>query len=159
VSAASGIPILFESGGGDDATVWKYILKRVAAMTGTTLITYDRAGVGKSEMDPSQHGVGNGVKGLEIGLKSLGYAGDIMLVAHSLGGFYATLYASRNPQHVKAAVLIDANPACFFTDDYLARNLISLSMFETDGYDESSLIGSGNQKLSCPLPLTRKRAA
>ena len=83
--------------------------------------------------------------------KSLGYAGDIMLVAHSLGGFYATLYASRHPQHVKAAVLIDANPACFFTDDYLARNLISLSMFETDGYDESSLIGSGNQKAQLPF--------
>jgi tetratricopeptide (TPR) repeat protein len=44
-----------------------------------------------------------------------------MLVAHSLGGFYATLYASRNPQHVKAAVLIDANLACFFTDDYLLK--------------------------------------
>jgi pimeloyl-ACP methyl ester carboxylesterase len=116
-----GIPILFESGGGDDETVWKGIVKPVAALTGATLITYDRAGFGKSEMDPSQQGIVHGVKGLETGLRKLGYTGDIVLVAHSLGGFYATLYASRHPQHVKSAVLIDANLACFFTAEQLRK--------------------------------------
>jgi hypothetical protein len=31
------------------------------------------------------------MKGLETGLKKLGYDGNIMLVASSYGGFYATL--------------------------------------------------------------------
>src|ERR1700674_4279051 len=111
-----GIPILFESGGGDDATVWQDLLQPVAAATGTTLITYDRAGWGRSEIDTTRHGILNGVESLEAGLRKLGYADDIILVAHSFGGFYATLYASRHPQHIKAAILIDANLACFFTE-------------------------------------------
>jgi pimeloyl-ACP methyl ester carboxylesterase len=116
-----GIPILFESGGGNDATVWQDLLQPVAAATGTTLITYDRAGWGRSEIDTTRHGILNGVESLEAGLRKLGYADDIILVAHSFGGFYATLYASRHPQHIKAAILIDANLACFFTEDELRR--------------------------------------
>src|SRR5215471_14901043 len=42
-----GIPILFESGGGDDATVWKDMLPPVAAVTGSTVIAYDRPGIWK----------------------------------------------------------------------------------------------------------------
>lgn len=42
-----------------------------------------------------------------------------MLVAHSYGGFCATLYAARHPTTVKAAVLIDANLACWFPDSYV----------------------------------------
>ena len=43
-----GIPILFEAGGGEDATTWNKIIRPVAERTATTLITYDRAGFGKS---------------------------------------------------------------------------------------------------------------
>lgn len=111
-----GIPILFESGGGNDGTVWHGILTPLSTITGATLITYDRPGFGKSGIDTNKHGILNGVKDLETGLKKLGYGGAIMLVAHSLGGFYATLYASRNPEMVKAAVLFDANYMCFYTD-------------------------------------------
>jgi pimeloyl-ACP methyl ester carboxylesterase len=116
-----GVPILFESGGGDDATVWKDLLPSVAAVTGAPLITYDRAGWGQSGFDTTQHGIVNGVRGLETALAKLGYAGDIMLVAHSFGGFYVTVYASRHQRQVKAAVLIDASTACWFTDDELRR--------------------------------------
>ena len=109
-----GIPILFESGGGNDGTIWYGILPAVSDVTGATLITYDRAGFGKSEIDTNRHGILNGVKALETGLKKLGYDGPVVLVAHSLGGFYATLYAYRNPKKVKAAVLIDESNMCFY---------------------------------------------
>ncbi|WPU96333.1 alpha/beta fold hydrolase [Mucilaginibacter sabulilitoris] len=112
----AGVPILFESGGGNDGTVWNQLLNPIAGITGATLITYDRAGFGKSEIDTNKHGILNGIKGLEIALKKLGYEGNIMLAAHSLGGFYATLYASRNPEKVKAAVLFDAAHMCFYND-------------------------------------------
>lgn len=116
IMKGKGIPILFESGGGNDGTVWNNILKPIADITGTTLITYDRAGFGKSSIDTNKHGILNGVKGLETGLKKLGYNGNIMLVAHSLGGFYTTLYASRNPEKVKAAVLFDVSHMCFYNE-------------------------------------------
>ena len=74
----NGIPILFESGAGDDGTVWNSILAPIAEITGATLITYDRAGFGKStintlETDESKHGIINSVEDLEEGLKIFGY--------------------------------------------------------------------------------------
>src|SRR5882724_13717186 len=118
------MPILFESGSGAGGNVWDTILKPIADITGATLITYDRSGFENSELDTSnddlnRHGILHGMKGLETGLKKLGYDGNVMLVASSYGGFYATLYAARHPALVKAAVLVDANHVCWFTDAYV----------------------------------------
>jgi pimeloyl-ACP methyl ester carboxylesterase len=114
-----GMPILFESGGGDDGSTWNRLVPYIADTLGTTLITYDRPGFGKSELDTSHTGILNDIKRLETGLQKLGYGDKIMLVAHSLGGFYATVYAARHPKAVKAAVLVDANTSCFFTEAYV----------------------------------------
>lgn len=111
--------ILFESGGGNDSSVWNDLLAPIAEATSATLITYDRPGLGSSEVDPQHHGLRSDIERLELGLKDLGYIGHYTLVAHSLGGFYATSFASRHPEQVRAAVLIDINLACFFTDAFL----------------------------------------
>nr|WP_315252688.1 alpha/beta fold hydrolase [uncultured Flavobacterium sp.] len=110
----TGIPILFEAGGGSDGTVWNSILKPIADITGATIITYDREGFGKStintlETEVSKHGMLNSILDLETGLKKLGYNKQIMLVSHSYGGYFSTLYAIRNPNLVKSIVLIDVN--------------------------------------------------
>lgn len=115
----TGMPILFEAGGGNDGSIWNSLLKPVAELTRATLITYDRAGFGTSEFDSTKHGLLAGVEALETGLRKLGYNQDIMLVAHSFGGFYAGLYAARHPETVKTAVLIDVNLPCFFTEQRL----------------------------------------
>lgn len=111
--------ILFESGGGDDVRVWSDLLPVISQTTGATLVTYDRPGFGESEVDPEHHGLVADMERMEAGLKELGYQGPYTLVAHSVGGFYATMFASRHPQQVKAAVLMDANLACYFTDAFL----------------------------------------
>jgi pimeloyl-ACP methyl ester carboxylesterase len=111
--------ILFESGGGNDAGVWNNLVAPIAQTTGATLITYDRPGLGSSEVDPQHHGLTSDIERLESGLEDLGYSGHYTLVAHSLGGFYATLLAARHPEQVRAAVFIDVNLACFFTDAFL----------------------------------------
>lgn len=109
-----GALILFESGGGNDGTVWNSILKPIAEITGATLITYDRAGFGKStidtlQTDDSKHGIISSIEDLEIGLKKLGYDKEIILVSHSYGGYLSTLYAAKHPKLVKGVVLIDVN--------------------------------------------------
>lgn len=127
-----GTPILFEAGGGDDAGVWGEIASSVAAVTGAPVLAYDRAGFGKSEVRAGgrieDHGILNGVADLESALKTLGYDRQIVLVAHSYGGFYSTLYAARHPGRVRYAVLIDANHACWFTPAYVGK-----LMSEIDG--------------------------
>lgn len=119
-----GTPILFEAGAGNDSSIWNDILQKIHKVTGTTLITYDRSGFGQSELNhnlknDSDFGLVNGIKELEIGLSKLGYNNDIILVPHSYGGFYTTLYASRHPDKVKYVVRIDANLVGVYTDDVL----------------------------------------
>jgi pimeloyl-ACP methyl ester carboxylesterase len=109
-----GTPILFDAGGGNDATVWNDLLPKISEITGTTLIAYDRAGFGKSTLDTNKHGILPGIMGLEAGLHKLGYDKEIILVAHSQGALYATVYACRHPDKVKAAVLIDGSTSCWF---------------------------------------------
>jgi len=123
-----GMPILFEPGSGADVSVWDIILKPIADVTHATLITYDRPGFGKSELDTTnddinKHGILQGIEGLETGLQKLGYNGNIMLIAHSFGGFCATLYAARHPDKVKAAVLIDCNLVSWFTDSWVGNEM------------------------------------
>ncbi|WP_081977616.1 alpha/beta fold hydrolase [Cellulophaga baltica] len=119
-----GTPILFESGADSDGTVWDHLLNKIHTVTGTTLITYDRSGFGKSEVNPSlkndsDFGIINGIKELETGLSKLGYNKDLILVPHSYGGFYTTLYASRHPNDVKYIIRIDANLVAHYTDEVL----------------------------------------
>jgi pimeloyl-ACP methyl ester carboxylesterase len=110
-----GIPILFESGNGDDGTVWKNILKPLSESTGATLITYDRAGLGLSGIDTTNVNILNEVKSLEIALKKLGYNRNIFIVSHSFGSYYSTLFAERNSKRVKGVVFIDVLTPCFFS--------------------------------------------
>jgi hypothetical protein len=121
-----GTPILFESGAGDDGSVWDSILKHVHDVTGTTVISYDRSGFGQSELNPyhksdDQFGILNGIIELETGLKKLGYFGEIILVSHSYGGFYTTLFSVRNHEKVKYNVRVDANLAGQYTEEILVK--------------------------------------
>ncbi len=145
VVKGSGLPILFEAGGGDDGSTWDSILTTTAKVTGATLITYDRAGFGKSEVAPLDYNIVKEVQGLEVGLAKLGYSGDIMLVAHSLGGAYATLYASRHPDHVKSAVLVDISLPCFNTDaelESMTQDKTQIAALEAKGGGWPSLIAN-----------------
>jgi pimeloyl-ACP methyl ester carboxylesterase len=104
----NSMPILFEAGGGLDVTQWDSIAMTLHHAIKATLITYDRQGFGKSSMDTSNYTILNEIKGLEYSLRKLGYASSpIMLVSHSLGGFYSRLYSSRHPKQIKGIVLLD----------------------------------------------------
>lgn len=120
----SSTVILFETGGMDNSTVWSDILIPIYDATGATLVTYDRAGYGHSTRDSINSDITNEIKGLELGLSKLGYTdANKILVCHSLGGFYVTLFAARNPARIKAAVFIDASLGSFYTDEAIKRVL------------------------------------
>jgi tetratricopeptide (TPR) repeat protein len=129
----NGTPILFEAGSGAYSSDWDTILPSIYKVTGTTLITYDRAGFGTSELNTKDtnilnHGIRNGIEELEIGLKKLGYDKTIILVCHSYGGFYTTLFAAQNPNKVKYVIRLDAGLVEAFTDD----NLKTYHSFKVD---------------------------
>jgi pimeloyl-ACP methyl ester carboxylesterase len=121
-----GTPILFESGSGNNMIVWKDLLKPISDRTSATLITYERAGLGKSVIKDStinveKNGIIDNVEALEVALKKLGYDNEIIIVAHSLGAFYSSLYSSRNPSKVKSVLFIDASLPAFYSKNFIDR--------------------------------------
>ena len=99
--------VLLEAGGGMDLTEWDSIAPKLALKTGATVVSYDRAGFGKSDLPecPSDMKVEAGW--LWKSLKHLGFERDIILVGHSYGGWMIRMEASENPDAVSGIVFID----------------------------------------------------
>lgn len=101
-------PILFESGGGMDSSQWDSIATSVHQQLQATVITYDRAGFGKSSFDTTGYTILREIQSLEAALQLFGYSkANLLLVGHSLGGFYNQVYAARHPSQVKGIILLD----------------------------------------------------
>jgi len=113
ITTGNETTILFESGQGADSTQWTLIQDRLANTTNYTMISYDRAGFGKSGMATGEYSIRQEIVMLESGLRQLGVKGEVVYVAHSYGGFLAQAYAADNPAKVKALVLADPNTVCF----------------------------------------------
>jgi pimeloyl-ACP methyl ester carboxylesterase len=102
----SGSPtIVFEQGGEGMIFNWAKVLPDVAALT--RVCVYDRGGFGWS--DPPRYPVTalSVTDDLHALLPRAGVRGPIILVGHSIGGFYATVYADRFPDEIVGLVLVD----------------------------------------------------
>ncbi len=116
ITKGKGVPIFFESGAGNDGSIWDSIVKPLHDSLGTTLIRYDREGFGKSGIDTTNLNIIDEIKGLEASLSKMGFAKKLFFVAHSLGGNYAMVFNQRNKGKVIGGVLIDNPSPCFMTD-------------------------------------------
>jgi pimeloyl-ACP methyl ester carboxylesterase len=70
--------------------------------------TYDRLGMGWSSSRTGTPQSGDVARQLHRLLENTGIDGDIILVAHSLGGIYARKFVALFPERVSALVLIDS---------------------------------------------------
>jgi pimeloyl-ACP methyl ester carboxylesterase len=98
--------IVLVNGANVDQSYWDPVIPALAAET--TVITYNRAGNGKS-------GIGNRVyhgkqqaEDLKSLLDNLGIPGPYVLIGHSFGGFFVRLFASLYPQSTAGLILEDA---------------------------------------------------
>jgi pimeloyl-ACP methyl ester carboxylesterase len=84
---------------------WNPVVPELAAKA--TVVTYDRAGVGKSEIgDLPAHGE-QSAKDLHVLLTKLAVPKPYILVGHSLGGMIGRLFASMYPDDVGGLILED----------------------------------------------------
>ncbi|MFE3270013.1 alpha/beta fold hydrolase [Streptomyces sp. NPDC059215] len=121
VTKGSSSTIVLDSGGGEYSSQWKEIVPKLHAATGATVITYDRAGLGKSDVVPGPWKVESAVSDLKAGLEQLGVHRDVTLVSHSQAGEIANYLAQDNPEMLSGALLVDANLPPFFTDEEIPR--------------------------------------
>jgi pimeloyl-ACP methyl ester carboxylesterase len=102
-----GPAILLESGGGMDATEWNALAPRLAQETGATVIAYDRAGFGKSDLPETKYDLREDTAALWRGLRTLGLDRNLILVGHSYGGFLIRFEAAEHPDAVRGLVFVD----------------------------------------------------
>ena len=105
--------ILLEAGGGMDHTEWAELGPRIARETGSAVVSYDRAGFGKSDLPEVPHDMKMEAEWLWNALGQLGLDRDLVLVGHSYGRWMIRIEASEYPKDVSGIVFIDPFSAEF----------------------------------------------
>jgi pimeloyl-ACP methyl ester carboxylesterase len=108
------LTILLEAGGGMDSREWNKIAPELARRTGATIVSYDRAGFGKSDLPETPHDMREEVAWLWKGLQKLELDENLILVGHSYGGWMIRLFASEHPEPVRGMVFVDP-----FTNEFV----------------------------------------
>jgi hypothetical protein len=98
--------VVLDAGLGGFSLDWDAVLPEIA--TSTRVCAYDRAGLGWSEPGPSPRSPQQFASELYDLLTNAGVTGPYVLVAHSISGKTARLFASQHPTEVAGMVLIDA---------------------------------------------------
>jgi pimeloyl-ACP methyl ester carboxylesterase len=156
VSGIGSPTVVFESGGGDDATVWSSVEPEVRRRKAVTTVLYDRAGLGQSEPKPGPYRIDDEVAAVRTALSVCGVQGPIVLVAHSYGGFVSSLMAAVDSR-VVGLVLVDANIPDFFDDAEVARLLARFTP-RIDALERAHpVIGRVMIPLTLALPETARR--
>jgi pimeloyl-ACP methyl ester carboxylesterase len=105
--------IVLESGGGADASEWAGLLPQLAETTRSAVVSYDRAGFGRSDLPSTPYDVRRELAALHSALQHLHLADSIIIVGHSYGGLLAQIYAHEYSRTVLGLILVDPNTVAF----------------------------------------------
>jgi pimeloyl-ACP methyl ester carboxylesterase len=104
----TGTPVVvLEAGGGDDSLTFRRVQGRLSAVT--RICSYDRAGLGFSDSSDAPSTAAHIVSDLHALITQAGIPRPVVLVGHSNGGLYASLYAADFPDEVAGMVMISPN--------------------------------------------------
>ena len=97
--------VVFESGLGNDHTVWTD--KAVASQINSNfdVLMYDRAGYGKSENGPTPRNIERLRSELESVINKFSNGRKVILIGHSLGGLIIRDYAVKKPLENGSAII------------------------------------------------------
>ncbi len=99
--------VVFESGLGNDHTVWNNNNVASQISSNSDVLMYDRAGYGKSENGPTPRNIDRLRSELESVIDKFSNGRKIILIGHSLGGLIIRDYAVKNPLKTAALLFVD----------------------------------------------------
>jgi len=112
VVAGRGSPaVVFDGGIGVRCNEYRELQGKIAVST--TVVAYDRAGYGSSEIGPLPRDSRSEVEELRTLLAKLRIPPPYILVGHSLGGLNMEVYAGLHSEEVAGLVLLDPPPLSF----------------------------------------------
>lgn len=97
--------VILDAGTGGSTASWQYVQIRIAQTT--TVCSYDRAGYGFSDPATRPSDAVNAVDDLHRLIERAKLPVPVVLVGHSNGGIYASLYARMYSSEVAGMVLVD----------------------------------------------------
>jgi pimeloyl-ACP methyl ester carboxylesterase len=104
----SGSPtLILEAGGQNDSTIWTGV--QPALSKTTRVCSYDRAGLGWSDTQPTPRDADHIAAELHRLLLQAGIASPIVLMGHSIGGIYIRDYVTHYPADVAGLVFVDSS--------------------------------------------------
>src|SRR5215470_3844721 len=106
--------VILEGGFGEGIAGWSLVQKEIANFAQT--VSYDRAGLGQSELGPKPRSARQIATELHTALQNAGVKPPYVLVGHSLGGPYVRVFADLYPKEVTGMVLVDPSQEAF--DDW-----------------------------------------
>ena len=120
--------VVFVAGFGTDLTTFRAVQKGVSEFTQT--LSYDRAGLGRSEQIDSERSLANITSELHILLAQENIAPPYILVGHSYGGHMVRYFAHEYPEETAGLILIDATPE--WQDEEIKKHLSDHEKFQFD---------------------------
>jgi pimeloyl-ACP methyl ester carboxylesterase len=116
--------VVLDAGLADQLGKLGLLQERIARVT--RVVTYNRAGYGRSEPGPLPRDAGSEAEELKALLDAASVKGPYVMVGHSLGALITQVFASRYPESVAGMVLLDPPPRSFILgQDY--RELRSMA--------------------------------
>ncbi|OOR16642.1 alpha/beta fold hydrolase [Bacillus cereus] len=106
--------IIMEAGYGDYSKAWDRIAEGLTEYG--TVLTYDRAGLGKSGKSSKRRISSEMVKELRACLKQLQLKPPYIFVGHSFGGINIRLFTTIYPEDTMGVVLVDSTPENYKED-------------------------------------------
>lgn len=110
ITAGSDPPIVFVSGIGEPQTIWRAVTELLDCPN--TLVTYDRAGIARSDPRPvNDQPLPYSELSRELlrMLDAAGIGGPVVLVAHSMGVLIARSAVACSPDRIAGMVLVDGS--------------------------------------------------
>jgi pimeloyl-ACP methyl ester carboxylesterase len=104
VEGQGATTVILEAGFGGTTEDWGKIQQEAARYA--RVVSYDRAGLGKSEPGRKPRTAGRVAREVHAALKAAGVAPPYVLVGHSAGGAYVRVFAHMYPKEVAGLILI-----------------------------------------------------
>ena len=121
--------VIMDAGYGDFSKAWNSVLREISMLS--SVLIYDRAGLGKSEKSSNPRTSREMVKELKELLSEAQIKPPYILVGHSFGGVNMRMFATEYTNEVSGLVLIDSTP-----EHYRERFLPTMSQNFQQAYNK-----------------------
>jgi len=101
-------PVIIDVGVGESFQSWTSVVAEISKTT--SVLVYDRAGYGQSEMGPLPRDAKNEAADLRTLVRKAKIPGPVVLLGHSLGALNMQVFAHEYPEDVIGMVLLDPPP-------------------------------------------------